>query len=66
MARIICGLILGAVAYLVIGSIVYAVAPGQAVHYVTPILPIIGISLSVMHLAGITGGTLVFAKVASK
>ena len=64
MIRILCALVLAAVAFVAIGAGLYAVAPVVATH--SHLIPVLGISLTVMQLAGITGGTLVFAKFAKK
>lgn len=66
MIRVICAFILAIVAFFVSAAVLYWIAPHQSTHVVTPVLPIIGIALSIAQILGTVCATVTFAKFAKK
>lgn len=66
MIRVICAFVLAVLAFFVSAALLYWIAPMQSTHVVTPVLPMIGIALSIAQIVGTLCATLTFARFAKK
>ena len=60
MFRVIFSIAIAIATYIAIGTVFYNIAPGVALHHVTPVLPVINASLSTMVLTALGGALLAF------